>query len=110
MLLLCVRYDCYESIGTNVVVLLSGCLGGRIVLRGEGVVGGVVVAMRKPLDGYFKPAGEEDEKGEREKVGFHGHCTVECGCCVEYRGCYIPHPRLPSPMTVVCGVELLLGM
>lgn len=35
-----------ESIGTNMVVLLRGCLAARNVLRGEDVVGGVVVVAR----------------------------------------------------------------
>lgn len=27
-----------------------------------------------------------------------GHCTVECRCCIDFRGCYVPDSRLPSPI------------
>lgn len=32
------------------------------------------------------------------KVHFrvHGHCTVECACCIQFWGFYTPHPALPA--------------
>jgi hypothetical protein len=35
----------------------------------------------------------------REKSGIYGHCTVECPCCIRFRGFYKPDPacvRLPE--------------
>lgn len=47
----------------------------------------------KALDWYLAPAEYEGE--QREFMGVFGHCTVECVCCIEFRKCYRPHPRLP---------------
>lgn len=39
---------------------------------------------------YDIPSGGFPNK--RTKVEVYGHCTAECGCCINYTGGYTPHP------------------
>lgn len=54
----------------------------------------------RPLDQFFRSTRDQDQdqeqKSEREVVEVLGHCTVECPCCIRFRGCYMPDPRLPQ--------------
>ncbi|OJZ89090.1 hypothetical protein ASPFODRAFT_30054 [Aspergillus luchuensis CBS 106.47] len=45
----------------------------------------------RPLRHYLLPEGDQ-----KEMIGFHGHCTAECGCCMRYRGFYRPDSRLKA--------------
>jgi hypothetical protein len=55
----------------------------------------------KPLRTYSKP---KKGRGKRE-VMIHGHCTLECPCCIRYRGgVYTPHPNINTG-----GVSALAG-
>ena len=72
---------------------------GRCAARG-GCCGRTCGCCEKSLHEYLLPGsqGQGDDLGNgavREKVEVHGHCTVECACCIQFRDCYIPHPRLP---------------
>ncbi|PWY93221.1 hypothetical protein BO94DRAFT_616130 [Aspergillus sclerotioniger CBS 115572] len=53
---------------------------------------------------YTRPS-EKADTPEGVIVEVRGHCTVECACCIQHRGCYLPHPRLPptevSPEIIV---------
>lgn len=47
----------------------------------------------KPLKEISTPTGSRQEKSE-----IYGHCTIECPCCIRFRGFYKPDPentRLP---------------
>ncbi|PWY92777.1 hypothetical protein BO70DRAFT_392161 [Aspergillus heteromorphus CBS 117.55] len=60
--------------------LLGGCCGRRCR------------CCERPLRCYIMP-----DSGEgKEMVGFHGHCTAECGCCMRHRGFYRPDSRLKA--------------
>ncbi|RAL02901.1 uncharacterized protein BO80DRAFT_443150 [Aspergillus ibericus CBS 121593] len=45
----------------------------------------------RPLRLYLMPDG-----GEKAMVGFYGHCTAECGCCMRHRGFYRPDSRIKA--------------
>lgn len=48
----------------------------------------------KPLKEFLMPTGSRTKKS-----GIYGHCTVECPCCIQFRGFYKPDPacaRLPE--------------
>lgn len=60
----------------------------------------------KPLGLFLLPAKEQDPE-KKETVVF-GHCTVECRCCIEYRGCYVPDSRLPHAVEILEEGALLL--
>lgn len=72
---------------------------GQCAARG-GCCGRTCGCCEKSLHEYLLPGshwqGDNLENGaEREKVEIHGHCTVECACCIQFRDCYIPHSLLP---------------
>lgn len=50
----------------------------------------------KVLNQHLMPA-RNLAREESAVVKVLGHCTVECHCCIEARGCYIPDSRLPAP-------------
>lgn len=50
----------------------------------------------KVLNQYLMPPGKDSAQGIKTKVLVLGHCTVECRCCIDFRGCYVPDSRLPS--------------
>ena len=65
-----------------------------------GCCGRTCGCCERSLDQYLLPGSHSqgDDPGKnpgREKAEIHGHCTVECACCIQFRDCYIPHPRLP---------------
>ncbi|RAL13278.1 uncharacterized protein BO97DRAFT_423972 [Aspergillus homomorphus CBS 101889] len=37
-----------------------------------------------------------NEEKEDKPSPVYGHCTVECACCIQERGCYMPDLRLPA--------------
>lgn len=65
-----------------------------------GCCGRACACCERPLDQFFRPPREQDQdqgqKSEREVVEVLGHCTIECPCCIRFRGCYMPDPRLPQ--------------
>ena len=61
-----------------------------------GCCGRTCGCCERPLGKYLEPAKDGEEEDERKEVEVLGHCTVECGCCILVRGCYRPHPGLPS--------------
>lgn len=50
----------------------------------------------KALDQYLSPARNPAQESKETTV--FGHCTVECRCCIDHRGCYIPDAHLPPPV------------
>lgn len=66
----------------------------RCAARG-GCCGRACGCCERPLDQYLQPAKDGEQDG-RKVVQLMGHCTVECACCIQVRGCYIPHEGLPS--------------
>lgn len=71
-------------LGQDKCAALGGCCG-----RGCG-------CCEKVLNQYLVPGINLAKETKEAKV--LGHCTVECCCCIDYRGCYIPDSRLPSPV------------
>ena len=51
----------------------------------------------KVLNKHLMPGRRNLAQEERAVVKVLGHCTVECRCCIEARGCYVPDSRLPAP-------------
>lgn len=63
-----------------------------------GCCGRTCGCCERSLNQYFQPSalGQEVGTGKARKVlEVFGHCTVECACCIQTRGCYVPHPDLP---------------
>lgn len=58
--------------------------------RSGGCCGRDCGCCEKPLKDYYVPSGHF-LKG-RENIKLYGHCTAECGCCIDYTGGYTPHP------------------
>ena len=48
----------------------------------------------RPLKQFLMPTG--DSRG-KEKSGIYGHCTVECPCCIRFRGFYKPNLAKSAP-------------
>lgn len=49
----------------------------------------------RSLKEFLMPVGSH----KKEKSGIYGHCTVECPCCIRFRGFYKPDPtsvRIPE--------------
>lgn len=72
--------------GQNGCAAWGGCCG-----RGYG-------CCEKTLDQCLSPVRDQTQNATNEPKVL-GHCTVECRCCIDYRGCYIPDSRLP-PLTL----------
>ena len=51
----------------------------------------------KALNRHLMPGRRNLAQEERAVAKVLGHCTVECRCCIEARGCYVPDSRLPAP-------------
>lgn len=84
-----------EHIETDTVVFTHGCWIRKDVLPGGGCCGRPCRCCEKALGQYLQPAKGD---GQSELVKVYGHCTVECACCIKYRGCYVPDPCLPPPV------------
>lgn len=49
---------------------------------------------KKPLEGFLAPTGSSHEKAKSKS---YGHCTVECPCCIRFRGFYKPDASVRLP-------------
>lgn len=52
----------------------------------------------KVLNQYLAPGRDLALVRGTKEAKVLGHCTVECRCCIDIRGCYVPDSRLPSPI------------
>lgn len=73
----------------------AGVLGQDKCAASGGCRGRGCGCCEKALNQYLSPGRDRDLAQETKEAKVLGHCTVECRCCIHYRGCYIPDSRLP---------------
>jgi hypothetical protein len=57
-----------------------------------GCCGRECACCEKPLKVVIKHGSSLFGPRWKKKTGVYGHCTAECGCCIRFKGCYMPDP------------------
>ncbi|PYH96690.1 hypothetical protein BO71DRAFT_396821 [Aspergillus ellipticus CBS 707.79] len=74
----------------------------RICAETGGCCGRDCGCCEKALHKYYQPDPSYEAPKPKKPFYVHGHCTVECACCIKFRQCYMPHPKLPVSKTSLC--------